>query len=298
MDEKKEQEIDIDIRCPITTMIMKRPAIAEDGFIYEKSAIMEWFENHNTSPKTRKVIGKKVIPVFSIKKYIENYVRKHHELKDEVFKSVKTHGKYQKKINTMIEKDDWPSLKKYVGFEFILFSDEQFKKLCRECDDNVMKHIIDHMVDIECENDEKMRPIHYICNGVSKNDMVKYIIDKGVNLEHEDDIKWRAIHFICHRHSSELIKYIIDKGVDTKCVCEYWDVKEEDKDKDNKIYLKWTPLQIMLRYNDKEVIMEAIKYFDKLDRKDIHCLTGNTKLNASDVMGVMSYIHKEEYYVK
>ncbi|KAH7293888.1 hypothetical protein KP509_28G046800 [Ceratopteris richardii] len=44
--------------CPITKSIMREPVmIAEEGFTYEKSAILEWFgRGHNTCPDTGKVL--------------------------------------------------------------------------------------------------------------------------------------------------------------------------------------------------------------------------------------------------
>ena len=38
--------------CPITLSVMRDPVIAEDGHSYERSAITEWFQHNNTSPKT------------------------------------------------------------------------------------------------------------------------------------------------------------------------------------------------------------------------------------------------------
>lgn len=48
-----EIDIPLELICPITHEIMTYPVIAEDGFTYEKSAILEWFDRgRNTSPMT------------------------------------------------------------------------------------------------------------------------------------------------------------------------------------------------------------------------------------------------------
>ena len=41
----------------------------------------------------------------------------------------------------------------------------------------------------------------------SEVNRIKYIIDKGVNLECEDHNKWRPIHYICRYQTFESIKY-------------------------------------------------------------------------------------------
>ena len=38
--------------CPITAEIMSDPVCLSDGFTYERAAIAQWLETHNTSPKT------------------------------------------------------------------------------------------------------------------------------------------------------------------------------------------------------------------------------------------------------
>ena len=53
--------------CPITNEPFTDPVIASDGHTYERLAIEEWFKNHNTSPMTRSIINKNLIPNFIIK---------------------------------------------------------------------------------------------------------------------------------------------------------------------------------------------------------------------------------------
>jgi ankyrin repeat protein len=52
----------------------------------------------------------------------------------------------------------------------------------------------------------------------SKPEIIKYIIDKEINLEHNNNNGWRPIHFICRYHSPSLIKYIINKNVNIDCI--------------------------------------------------------------------------------
>ena len=61
--------------CPITSDIMNDPVIAEDGNTYERAAIVQWFEDHNTSPLTNVVLeSKKVILNRALKSLIDSYI--------------------------------------------------------------------------------------------------------------------------------------------------------------------------------------------------------------------------------
>tara|TARA_B100000427_G_C15504260_1_gene593246 strand:+ start:103 stop:684 length:582 start_codon:yes stop_codon:yes gene_type:complete len=59
------------LECPITFEIFYDPVIAEDGHTYEKWAILKWFEENNTSPKTNQIIGKCLIPNIALKILID-----------------------------------------------------------------------------------------------------------------------------------------------------------------------------------------------------------------------------------
>ncbi len=85
-------------------------------------------------------------------------------------------------------------------------------------DNTLIKQLIDNADDLECvNNDNKWKPIHYICM-YSTPEIIKYIIDKGVDLECVTEKGWKPIHIICRNSTPEIIKYIIDKGVDLECV--------------------------------------------------------------------------------
>jgi len=40
------------MKCPITLRLMKDPVMCDDGHTYERSAIENWLQTHNTSPNT------------------------------------------------------------------------------------------------------------------------------------------------------------------------------------------------------------------------------------------------------
>ncbi|CAM9908889.1 unnamed protein product [Ectocarpus sp. 6 AP-2014] len=47
--------------CPITRCPMEDPAVAADGYTYERTAIERWLSEHDTSPVTGKALETKVV---------------------------------------------------------------------------------------------------------------------------------------------------------------------------------------------------------------------------------------------
>ena len=63
-----------DLTCPITQLLFVDPVMAEDGFTYSKSAIIEWLKKNPTSPMTREPIDKnKLAPNYNIAKRCKQY---------------------------------------------------------------------------------------------------------------------------------------------------------------------------------------------------------------------------------
>lgn len=113
---QRSTDLQLNIRCPITCMIMKEPVVAADNIIYEKDAIDDWFKENDNSPYSRKVIEKKTFLVLAVKNYIEDYIKKHPDLEDEVYKPIKTHKQYKQEITDIIKSEDWDELKQYSAF--------------------------------------------------------------------------------------------------------------------------------------------------------------------------------------
>lgn len=63
--------------CPITREVMKDPVIAEDGYTYERSAIVGWMEKgKTTSPMTNGLLNtKQLTPNRSLKMLIQRYLQ-------------------------------------------------------------------------------------------------------------------------------------------------------------------------------------------------------------------------------
>jgi hypothetical protein len=65
-----------DCVCPITAELPLDPVTAEDGRVYERSAIERWLEaGRQTSPVTNLPMGTRLLPAFHIRSTIEKLVR-------------------------------------------------------------------------------------------------------------------------------------------------------------------------------------------------------------------------------
>jgi WD repeat, SAM and U-box domain-containing protein 1 len=75
---KNDVNVPQDFICPITHDMMVDPVICEDGFSYERSAILEWFAKEKiTSPMTNMVLTTTdVLENEKLKREIENYIKK------------------------------------------------------------------------------------------------------------------------------------------------------------------------------------------------------------------------------
>lgn len=61
--------------CPLTKVLFCNPVVACDGHTYEAEMIMEWFQNHETSPLTNVAVESKVTyPNFALRSLMERWV--------------------------------------------------------------------------------------------------------------------------------------------------------------------------------------------------------------------------------
>lgn len=75
---QKELDVPEDFICPITHEVMTDPVMIEDGFTYERTAILEWFSKDKiTSPMTNSTLtSTEVFENEKVKREIEKYLKK------------------------------------------------------------------------------------------------------------------------------------------------------------------------------------------------------------------------------
>lgn len=69
-----ESEIEVPdaLRCAITSEVMVDPVMALDGHTYERSAIEEWFQEHQTSPMSgSRLPAKTLLPNHTLRKLLD-----------------------------------------------------------------------------------------------------------------------------------------------------------------------------------------------------------------------------------
>ena len=68
------EEAFAELVCPITFSLPVDPVTAEDGNVYERSAIEEWLKQQHKSPVTNLAMGTKLLPALQVKNMIRTMV--------------------------------------------------------------------------------------------------------------------------------------------------------------------------------------------------------------------------------
>ena len=68
------EEAFAELVCPITFSLPVDPVMAEDGKVYERSAIEEWLKQQGKSPVTNLAMGTKLLPALQVKNMIRTMV--------------------------------------------------------------------------------------------------------------------------------------------------------------------------------------------------------------------------------
>ena len=188
-----------DFKCPITHEIFYEPVLISDGFMYEKDAIQQWFENNNTSPKTGLVLEHKNISKdFIFNKFFNEFLKLNKDIqryKPEIdfIKCIKNKN-YNKIINSNISN--------------ITYNIQNLTKIFLK-NNNLIKFCIDN--NINFINNINMNIIHFICK-YSTFEMIKYIIDiyieNNYNLECENDDKNKPSDIIYWHSTFQMTQYI------------------------------------------------------------------------------------------
>ena len=175
--------------CPITRQLINEMAITSNGFFYEKTAIEQWLKTNNTSPQTGLTIDKKTYPCIALQNQLEEFYDNHPLSKARRYQKSKAHTDNLDEINNIIANANanaqYTKLLNYNEFDWLLFDSQNLEKIMENINSDVITHIINNTPNLECEIDEKLRPIHYVCKYQSI-DVIKLLVDKGVDLECQD----------------------------------------------------------------------------------------------------------------
>lgn len=229
--------------CPLSHEIFSDPVIAEDGHLYERSAIDEWLMANKTSPITREPIGSRLAESYTIKNIIELMLTQNPKMRDQQFKVNNLYHANKSKIHSFIKTKKFEKLLHYTRYNLeTLINENLLISILNMADSKVIKYLIDNSIDLDCDKLDGKKPVHYVCLS-NKTDIMKYMFDKGVNLEAKDESEWRPIHHLCYVSNEEMVKYLVDKNVSLDC-----------KTKNG-----WLPIHAICNYSSVEMIKLFVK---------------------------------------
>lgn len=170
--EIKTMEVKNYFICPISHQIFAYPVMATDGYFYEKSQIKKWFKNNNKSPMTNLEITNELHVSYIFNNMLENYLDNNPTERHNRFDASKTHAEFTKKIHNFIKTKNFNKL----------YDKDLLISLLKCKNSSVINHFIDNIIDLEKQDENSVRPIHYVaeyCNTAA----IKYLIGKQINME-------------------------------------------------------------------------------------------------------------------
>lgn len=248
---------EINFICPITKQIFSNPVIADDGNIYEKDAITQWFDYNKKSPITREKMSKKLTSVNLLTAIIDDLIKNDPKLKEKQYISSKEFTKHKSEIYKFIKNNNFDELLNYHYYKCYdlerdtikvkLYDNKKKQKkisylhyIFRFCQkDNLLIHIIDNMI----SNSENY--IKYMCMFSSESLILKYISESPLNFKFSTKYKWNALHFFAKRGFKNAMKLILEK-------VPHININKLTKN-------KYTPLMIAIKFKQQKIIKLLIK---------------------------------------
>lgn len=224
-----------EISCPITGLVFLDPVIVSDGHIYERHAIEIWLSTNDTSPITREIVEKKIVPAHSIKSIISKLLEQNPTLKKKQYEpSTIDHSTNNDTVKQIISTKKYQQLKFIKNFNVTLLTDTRLK----------------------CNNGSDGSMIFYIFN-YAPIDIQKYVIDNcdTIGSNKMTNNGYTIIRHIIRYASLEIIKYVFDNrkvGIDI--------VVDSRNSR---------PIHVACKYRDDDII----KYLMSLDNIDLECET-------------------------
>ena len=158
---------------------------------------------------------------------------------------------HKTKVSEIIAKKQFEKLFKYNNFCIKeIINDKLIKKLLSCQKNDIIKYVVNNIIDLEFEDEDGWRFIHYIM-AYSNSEIIKHIIDKGIDLECQTSDGGRPIHFACRYQNKDTIGYILKYNINMEC---------ETKN-------GWRPIHLISRYQNSDVIKFAISKNMRIDTK-------------------------------
>lgn len=192
-----------DIECPITGYIFNDPVkIKETGKVFERDAIVSWFQISDKCPLTGVMVTDKTLEedVYT-KELVMLYLETNPDMKNHQYKI-----DYNKKINELIDKKHFDYLINYSCFDFSKIKYQTIIKYCTN------KHILTHVINNAIIY--QSTPIMWFALKYCNLDIIKLFVSLGVelNVTHEEV---NMLFLIFDRHDSmQVLEYFLDFELD------------------------------------------------------------------------------------
>jgi hypothetical protein len=145
-------------RCPISRLVFNEPVIAQDGHIYERDCIEEWFRNKKTSPITRQNLNTNLLPVVPIKNMIDETIKIDPKLRELQYNIIREYYPNRENVMRFLRNKMFDKLLNHINFVLTdTFNDggSLLKYIIQyKCPTEIFKHIIKNSVDLECPFEE------------------------------------------------------------------------------------------------------------------------------------------------
>jgi len=220
--------------CPISRMIMKRPVLAADGYMYEKMHMRHWLSKKDTSPMTNKIINNKLIHMVSIEKHINEILEKSPELKTNQFNY--SYGENKDHIMMNILSDNLDDLLDYSDFVLSdVYEDKMFMERLKKKTptEKVVIHVIDNCIDLytiidylflNCNDNvrlhlvQKIPILDFMCcvtnnsEKICSDKTINVCIDRMIecNLIEKNDMLQKFFLTVCENNSCSTIIKLLD----------------------------------------------------------------------------------------
>jgi len=267
--------------CPITHQVFSEPVLADDGNIYEREAIEEWFREKRTSPITREKMSEKVVPVNFIKSMIGEYLENNPGLKARQYIVTKDFKRYKAEIFDHIKNHRFNKLTEYTNYvkdqllentiqikiNELEFDIPYFKYLLKHCkDEAIINYIIENL-------DEMSNMIRGFMAEYSSEEMNMKYVDRNNYHSIKSDHGWNPLHFFVKRGFVNVIEAIGNIHTFKK-----FDMKTKHK---------YTPLMMAIKYN-QNIIPIFLKFEMPITIDDIKFGIRN-KLNYDIIKSLYDY---------
>lgn len=193
------------LTCPLTKLIFCDPVIAEDGYIYEETAINNHLLKNNTSPITGDKMGNIIIKSVNIKRMVSEFLILYPEYKSGQFLFRKPYYLFQNEFIDLIKSREYEKIKEFTNIilNTDILNDTLFEVICKSCPDEVIKYIIDNSIDCDTYNTKrKIKPIHTAC-AMASLDIINHLVDKNIDLECDDANGERPLGYLLLYRLSE-----------------------------------------------------------------------------------------------